>query len=74
MLNRNLISERRRLTLFHELAHLILAFEEGSDVERLCNVFANEVLLPSVVLKSLLGEYRKLEGIEIHSGKFRHIS
>lgn len=59
VLNRNLISERRRLTLFHELAHLILAFDEGSDVERLCNVFANEVLLPSAVLKSLLGEHRK---------------
>ena len=59
VLNKKLISERRRLTLFHELAHLILAFEERSDVERLCNVIANEVLLPSVVLKSLLGEYRK---------------
>ena len=59
VLNRNLISERRRLTLFHELAHLILAFDDGADVERLCNVFANEVLLPSVVLKSLLGEHRK---------------
>lgn len=59
VLNKNLTSERRRLTLFHELAHLILAFEEGADVERLCNVFANEVLLPSVVLKSLLGVHRK---------------
>lgn len=59
VLNKNLTSERRRLTLFHELAHLILAFEEGADVERLCNVFANEVLLPSAVLKSLLGEHRK---------------
>jgi len=59
VLNRNLISERRRLTLFHELAHLILTFDEGANVERLCNVFANEVLLPSAVLKSLLGEHRR---------------
>lgn len=59
VLNKNLISERRRLTLFHELAHLILTFDESADVERLCNVFANEVLLPSAVLKSLLGEHRK---------------
>lgn len=59
VLNRNIIPERRRLTLFHELAHLVLHFEKGADVERLCNVFANEVLLPSAVLKSLLGEHRK---------------
>lgn len=59
VLNRNIIPERRRLTLFHELAHLVLRFEEGADVERLCNVFANEVLLPSAALKSLLGERRK---------------
>ena len=59
VLNKDIISERRRLTLFHELAHIVLRFEEGADVERLCNVFANEVLLPSVVLKSLLGEHRK---------------
>ncbi len=59
VLNKDIISERRRLTLFHELAHIILRFEEGADVERLCNVFANEVLLPSAVLKSLLGEHRK---------------
>lgn len=59
VLNRNIIPERRRLTLFHELAHLLLRFEEGADMERLCNVFANEVLLPSAVLKSLLSEHRK---------------
>ena len=59
VLNKNIISERRRLTLFHELAHIVLRFDEGADAERLCNVFANEVLLPSAVLKSLLGEHRK---------------
>lgn len=59
VLNKNIISERRRLTLFHELAHIVLRFNEGADVERLCNIFANEVLLPSAVLKSLLGEHRK---------------
>lgn len=59
VLNKNMISERRRLTLFHELAHLILSFEANVDIERLCNVFANEILLPSAVLKSILGERRK---------------
>ena len=59
ILNKGITSERKRLTLFHELGHLILRFEDGVDVEALCNVFANEVLLPSHVLKQLLGERRK---------------
>ncbi len=59
VLNCDAISERKRLTLFHELAHLILSFKEGVDVESLCNIFASEVLLPSSVLKQLLGERRK---------------
>ncbi len=59
VLNRNAISERKRLTLFHELAHLILSFKEGTNVEKLCNIFANEVLLPSSVLRQIVGERRK---------------
>lgn len=59
ILNRRITSERKRLTLFHELGHLILRFAEGLNIEGLCNVFANEVLLPSHVLKQLLGERRK---------------
>ena len=59
VLNKNMISERRRLTLFHELAHLILGFDPKADTERLCNIFANEILLPSAVLKTILGERRK---------------
>lgn len=59
VLNHNAISERKRLTLFHELAHLILSFGEGVDVEKLCNIFANEVLLPSSVLKQMVGDRRK---------------
>ena len=59
ILNARITSERKRLTLFHELAHLILRFAEDVNVEALCNIFANEVLLPSHVLKQLIGERRK---------------
>ncbi len=59
VLNKNSESERKRLTLFHELAHLLLSFEKGADVEKLCSIFANEVLLPSAVLKQIVGEKRK---------------
>lgn len=59
VLNRDAQSERKRLTLFHELAHLILAFADGADVEKLCNIFAAEVLLPSAILKQIVGEKRK---------------
>lgn len=59
ILNKNLSSERKRLTLFHELAHMILSFADNTDVEKLCNIFANEVLLPSAVMKQILGERRK---------------
>lgn len=62
VVNKNAGSERKRLTLFHEFAHLVLSFEETveeTDVEKLCSIFANEVLLPSAVLKEILGEKRK---------------
>lgn len=59
VLNKNVNSERRRFTLFHELAHLILAFPDNVEVEKLCHIFAAEVLLPSAVLKQIIGERRK---------------
>lgn len=59
VLNKNAAPERKRLTLFHELGHMVLSFAEGTDEERLCNIFANEVLLPSGVLKQIVGERRK---------------
>lgn len=47
--------ERKRLTLFHEYAHLLAneLFSEDlsqSEKEKLCNVYASEMLLPSQVL------------------------
>ena len=50
--------EHRRLTALHELCHLLYNKYFSQDLtnhqkENLCNAFANEMLLPSVVLRSL---------------------
>lgn len=61
VVNRNLLSEEKRFTLLHELGHLIIGLPAGYDVkeiERLCNVFASEMLVPSSVLKGRLGNTR----------------
>ena len=53
--------ERRRLTLFHELGHQVMKFGEGlekKEKEDLCNVFANEMLIPSQTFKDIVGEKR----------------
>lgn len=58
VVNKNMCSERKRLTIFHELGHLLLQCIEGVDKEKMCNVFANEVLITSTIFKSLIGESR----------------
>lgn len=58
VLNKNMNSERKRLTIFHELGHLLMNCADGVDVEKMCNVFANEVLIPSDRFKCLIGESR----------------
>lgn len=50
VLNSNKQSERNRLTLFHELGHLMMSIPADVDdkkKETLCNVFANEMLITS---------------------------
>mgnify|MGYP004675879903 CR=1 FL=1 len=59
VLNRNFIPERKRLSLFHEIGHKVMKFAEGVDEERLCNIFANEVLLPTEVFIEKIGKIRK---------------
>lgn len=52
---------RKRFTIAHELAHLLLDFsdcQEGNH-EKLCHAFAGAFLLPEEVIKEELGEHRK---------------
>lgn len=58
VVNKNMTSERKRLTMFHELGHLLMKCADGVDKEKMCNVFANEVLIPSDRFKNLIGESR----------------
>ena len=59
VLNKNFCSERIRLSLFHEVGHKVMNIAEGVDEERMCNVFANEVLLPTAVFSEIIGNQRK---------------
>lgn len=59
ILNKNLSEERKRLTLFHEVGHKVMNFADGVDEERLCHIFANEVLLPTDVFVQKIGKIRK---------------
>lgn len=58
ILNETFQSERKRLSLFHEVGHKVMVFADGVDEERMCNVFANEVLLPSEVFRKMIGRKR----------------
>ena len=58
VVNKNMSSERKRLTIFHELGHLLMSCADGVDKEKMCNVFANEVLIPSEKFKGVIGESR----------------
>lgn len=61
ILNNNFCSERKRFTALHELGHLILAFEDSvseNDEEKMCNLFASEMLIPEPVFKSIVDSFR----------------
>ena len=61
VLNKNFPVERKRFTAMHELGHLLLDFDDTlpqKDVERFCNLFANEMLVSQDVFKKLLGVSR----------------
>lgn len=54
--------ERRRLTIFHEFGHQYMTIPENTEdkvEEELCNIFANEMLIPSEEFIRLVGEKRK---------------
>ena len=61
VLNKTFPVERKRFTAMHELGHLLLHFDESlpqKDIERFCNLFANEMLISQDVFKKLLGKSR----------------
>lgn len=77
VVNKTFNAERKRFTALHELGHLLMIFSDDMDqksVERLCNAFANEMLLPYSVLTSKIGEKRhdislaELKDIQIQFG------
>lgn len=41
-----------------KLGHLLLSFSDDADAEKLCTVFANEILIPSEIFKAMIGESR----------------
>lgn len=58
VINKNLTTERKRITIFHELGHLLMHCAKGIDVEKMCTIFASEMLIPSEKIKSILGAVR----------------
>ena len=64
--NRDLV--RKRLTIVHELAHLILSFGEcrDNDLEKLCHSFAGAFLIPKEKMIEELGSHRsKISFLEL---------
>lgn len=59
VLNDNKTEEHKRLTLFHELGHLFLNINTELDEEKVCNVFASEMLLPSDKFRDIFSHSRK---------------
>lgn len=77
VLNRNFTAERKRFTAMHELGHLLLSFNprfSQKEIEHLCNLFANEILIPYNVFKKIIGVARhdislnELRAIQLNFG------
>lgn len=67
LLNRNMPTDRKRLTLAHELGHLCLHSQEiGDDVEDEANAFAAEFLMP---IETIRPELRNLSLGRLHDLK-----
>lgn len=60
VINKNMQIERKRFTLLHDLAHLLLPISslEVKQQEKYCNAFASEMLLSEQNAKNELGENR----------------
>lgn len=61
VVNRNYAVERKRLTVLHELGHLVLNFDSSfseKEVEKLCFRFGEALLIPEATFKKELGQHR----------------
>ena len=77
VLNNRHSPERRRFTACHELGHLVLAFDSvisEKEEEKLCHVFASELLLPESVFRILIGtsraclSYQEMKALQLRYG------
>ncbi|MFA9370997.1 MAG: helix-turn-helix domain-containing protein [Labilibaculum antarcticum] len=61
VLNNDFLAERKRFTALHELGHLLLQIDESikqKDIENLCNIFANMMLIADEVFVNIIGASR----------------
>jgi len=66
VLNANDDPFRKRFTALHELAHIVLRFADGLDVERCCHRFAGAVLFPKQsVIEVFTSKRKKLAFAEL---------
>ena len=77
VLNSSHFPERRRFTACHELGHLVLSFDSAlseKEEEKLCHVFASELLLPESVFRILIGtsraslSYQEMKALQLRYG------
>lgn len=61
-------SDRKHNTIFYVLSHLLMHCADGVDKEKIFNVFANEVLIPSDKFNNLIGEsYHDISLVELQT-------
>lgn len=77
ILNKKFSAERKRFTALHELGHLLFTFPKDiseNDEEKLCNLFASEMLIPEEVFKGLVDarrqdiSYQELKAVQMQYG------
>lgn len=67
VLNEEFPGDRRRLSMAHELAHIVMDVREGVDIERAAQRFAGAFLFPAQMVINELGSRRKdLSPYELH--------
>ena len=75
--NKNMPVDRKRLTVLHELGHLVLQFPEdlsSKEIEKLCHRFAKAFLMPREVFVREFGgrrrvlSFEELEALKIYFG------